>query len=330
MDDRRPACWVVPEASDPKYAYGPYTDSQAAFARAKWLNSGTVIGPVDDVKDIFRATLELIHTKHTTDSDQFYFANVFAAQEYGRRLLKSVDPWNGTKGEDKDSVDWPEIAEGQRTEYFLGLDYEAVMFQTMAFFREYITWMTFEVKLPTVDTWSITQSKQHILQDDWYRTRVLPADVRQARGPFDDLRASRRLAKRDEVKQKKKIPLGVSWQHLRLGANVISGQIFPLLHFTGDKSFREKWWPRLWFVSMGEELLEAAMVQRREEEQRLGSGLISKRAIGGKTWWHGEVVGKDVPDTINWGPKGGAFSGTGAFLGWGELCSAHEKILFPA
>lgn len=331
-DPKRPACWAVPEASDPKYAFGPYTDENASVNRPRWLNSGTVIGPVSDTRDIFRATLDLIHNEHTTDSDQFYFANVFGTQEFVRQTKRPDEPLKEVKKED---VTWPTIAPDQRTEYNLGLDYEAVLFQTMAFFREYIAWMTFDLKKPKAETWTKDKAQQRISHDDFYRSRYLPDDIRAARGPFDALKTDRNLPASsldfaEQMKDRKlqKIPVQISWDSLRLGANVISNQVFPLLHFTGDKGFRAVWWPRLWFYPWAEELLKAGVKRRAQEEAKYGKALITRREIGNRTWWHGEVVGPDAPAEVNWGFKGGAFSGNGTFLGWDELCVMHEKLLY--
>jgi len=334
MDNRRPACWVVPEASDSRWVYGPYTDTQAAYARARWLNSGTVIGPVNDTRDVFRATLDLIHTKHTTDSDQFYFANLFGLQEFARKSVRTDEPFKDIK---KSDVDWPVLEKGQRTEFFLGLDYEAIMFQTMAFFREYITWVQFDLPAPKPDTWSIDNVQQRIVQDDWLRSRHLPDDVTTlSRGPFDaflpdaNIPASKTSSAEElsEIKAKS-IPIHESWDALKLGANIISNTIFPVLHFTGDKGFRDLWWPRMWYYPWGEQLLKAAVKRRLEEEEVYGRPSITSKTIGKKTWWFGEIVGTDVPDKVNWGTKGGAFGGNGTFLGWDQLCGMHEVSIFP-
>lgn len=323
-DDRRPACWVVPESPFAKMAFGAYTDTGLEANRPRWLNSGTIMGPIDDVRDIFRATLDLIHKEHITDSDQFYFANVWSTQEYARRTLQPGEPFQGITKED---VEWPVIEPGQRTEYYLGLDYEGVLFQTMAFFREFITWMTFERRELKPDTWSVNNTQQHVLTDDWYYNAFLPEDIQRARGPFDALLPASNT-KRDE-NEAKKAPSHLTWNDLSLGTNVISQTIFPLLHFTGQKHFRDLWWPRMWFVPYGEELLKAGVKRRMEEEKEYGKAMIASYEIGGSTWWHGEVVGKGVNETkMEWGEKGGAFSGNATFLGWDQLCVMHEKILF--
>lgn len=320
IDNRRPACWAVPEASDPRYAYGPKTDSDPNYARARWLNSGTVLGPVSAVRDVFNATLDLIHTNHTTDSDQFYFANLWAGQEYQRRLLGAEkQPYWWIK---KDSVDWLTLEEGKRYDYFVGLDYEAVLFQTMAFFRPYLTWMKFDGQPKSIKT-SRNTPEQHQLSDPYY-DRVLPDDVASARSPFHPAIRTQAYAKANKVPGQElknaTLPTHLTWRDLKLGINVISNQIFPLLHFTGPKEFRHLWWPRLWFVPYAEELLQASA-----EMLRMPKEPVHDKPIGGKMWWAGEL---DAWKGVDMGPKGGAFSDNATYLSWDTLCKAHESAVF--
>ncbi|KAH8821912.1 hypothetical protein F5884DRAFT_769405 [Xylogone sp. PMI_703] len=309
MDNRRPACWAVPEASDPRWAYGPYTDTNPPMARARWLNSGTVLGPVSHVRDVFNSTLELIHKNHTTDSDQFYFANLWAAQEFERRTLVEKEPY---KEINKDTVDWPTLEKGQRNDYYIGLDYEAVLFQTMAFFRPYLTWMKFNgQRLPSR---SRGAPSTYQINDPYY-DRVLPKDLANSRSPFyAAIKSSLPDAKAVNL------PVELGWKDLSLGMNVISNQIFPLLHFTGPKEFRHLWWTRLWFVPYAEDLLKASA-----RLLRMGREPLSDAPIGGQLWWPGEL---DAWKGVDRGIKGGAFSDNSTFLGWDELCLKHEPVVF--
>jgi hypothetical protein len=320
IDDRRPACWAVPQASDPPFAYGPYTDHGGPpQARARWLNSGTIIGPVNDVRDIFKDTLEMIHANHTTDSDQFYFQNLFAAQQYGRTLLEP-EPF---KGINKEDVDWPDVQPGQRTEYFLGLDYEAAMFQTMAFFRPYLSWMTFSGVPKPPKTHE--KGLQKIIASDSYYEKILPDDVASARPPFYASTPGAVAPNlppgvfADIKVPETNLPTHLTWRDLKLGVNVISNHIWPLLHFTGAKEFRELWWPNMWFVPYAEELLKASI--------RLPRHPIDKKPIGGKVWWPVEMKTEKM-GTMNLGEKGGAWADNGTFLGWDGLCGVHEVVVF--
>ncbi|RFU25366.1 hypothetical protein B7463_g10976, partial [Scytalidium lignicola] len=312
MDNRRPACWAVPEASDPRYAYGPNTDSDSNKARARWLNSGTVLGPVSHVRDVFNATLDLIHKNHTTDSDQFYFANLWAAQEFQRSMLEPTgEPY---KNINKDHVDWLTVDSTKRFDYYIGLDYEAVLFQTMAFFRPYLSWMKFD-GLPKSTKTPRGTPLTHQISDPYY-DRVLPADLANSRSPFY---AALKTRTPDDTSPSS-LPLQLTWQDFKLGVNAISNQIFPLLHFTGPKEFRHLWWGRMWYVPYGEELLKASarLLQMPKEP-------ISPQPIGGQVWWSGEL---DAWKGVDLGAKGGAFSDNSTFLAWDGLCLEHEPVVF--
>ena len=321
-DWKRPACWLVPEASDPKKAYGPVTDSNPTVSRARWLNSGTILGPVNHVADIFRATLDLIHTNHTTDSDQFYFANIWADQEHARHLLE-VSPYKGINKADRD---FPTLVPGNRTEYFFGLDYEGILFQTMAFYREWLAWETFNGVLPqTISSiWKPKHQQQLMIRRDPWELKILPEDVALARGPFSASTSSNSIdepgaqpTNHNNLVVDSILPTNLTWHNLSLGANSASRQIFPLLHFTGPKEFRRKWWGRLWFLPWAEELLKASV---KAEKAPLGD-----RPLGGKMWWAGETGKENATD---FGEKGGAWADSGEFLQWDMLCKSHEDVIY--
>lgn len=317
-DWRRPACWLIPEASDPRYSYGPRAGAEPTLSRARWLNSGTILGPVEAIRDIFRATLDLIHRNHTTDSDQFYFANIWADQEHARRLLEA-EPY---KGIDKSKFDFPELIPGNRTEYFFGLDYEGVLFQTMAFFREFIVWETFNGVVPAKvsSIWKPTNKQQRLIKRDPYYTKILPNDVANARGPFSAVHEIQARQREEDPKAEivdSSVVTNQTWRDLSLGVNANSNQIFPLLHFTGPKEFRKKWWPRLWFMPWAEDLLRASVKSR--------GGTLGTKALGGKMWWPG-LMGNE--SNADWGDKGGAWSDSGEWLGWQGLCGAHEGVIY--
>lgn len=89
LDPRAPRCWAVPASSMGPNAFGPRSGSGDIVYNERWLNSGTVIGPVGDVKRLIDATMDEIQatydeTFELRDSDQYYVSNVWARQEYWR------------------------------------------------------------------------------------------------------------------------------------------------------------------------------------------------------------------------------------------------------
>ncbi|RDW87233.1 hypothetical protein BP5796_02927 [Coleophoma crateriformis] len=323
IDARRPACWLVPLASDRPFAFGPETD-QAGMekAKARWLNSGTIMGPVGDIQEVFQATLALIQKKHVTDSDQFYFANIYANQEYSRRLLQ---PEGFGVAMNRTDLDWPELEPNQITERGIGIDYEGLLYQTMAFFHQSLTWITFDGASESPGS---RPAKYLRLSTAKYHQKVLPQDIQDSRPPFAAVTEKktrswiRAKAKAPEADNGPPLPAHLSWKDVSLGINVASNNIFPLLHFTGEKEYRDTWWPRMWYYPYGEALLKATAGLKRSP--------LSKRVIGGKIWWPGEVVTREETlASANDGDRVGAFADHGAFLSWEALCRTHEPLLFP-
>ena len=161
-ENQRAACWAVPDSPLPKNAFGPDTDAwmvlnrqvtqltpnysipwanHCRMSRPRWLNSGTLIGPVRDMRDMFNATmqkvLETFDEKYEyKNSDQYYFQNVWGEQEVERTKLRTGEihsPLVGfyTNGNPLPGQ-VPKVPTGRRTEYHISIDYNATLFQTAA------------------------------------------------------------------------------------------------------------------------------------------------------------------------------------------------------
>ena len=184
--------------------------------------------------------LEAIHTKYETDSDQFYFANIWGAQEYARIARKpellehrkdirqpeeqSLPKSNLTRTE-------PEPSEKQ-TEYHIGIDYESSAFQTLAFYKQFLTFMR------PADAWTQFQHQTPIGVAGPARPAydlTLPADIHESQAPFQALK----LANPDAVER------WPSWSDVELLYNTVTGVIPVLIHFTGEKKFRAVWWQKM-------------------------------------------------------------------------------------
>lgn len=143
VDFTRPACWAVPQGTFTEASFGPKSTRRDERDKnvAMWLNSGTVMGPAQDMRDVFRATLEDIQLRYKGDSDQYYFANVFGEQELAR-LQRVPGLVERVKNESRKLLDWEDRSNGKRlepdlrnrtkTEYHIGIDYSSSMFQTLA------------------------------------------------------------------------------------------------------------------------------------------------------------------------------------------------------
>ncbi len=299
LGNERPACWAVPDSWLEPYAFGPDTDHGIIeHVRPKWLNSGTIMGPAREMRDVFAATLEKIHDHHTTDSDQFYFAELWGDQSYQRSLDKLS--WDRARGEDvadaekfllpPQDKDIPPIKKGQRTEYYIGLDFDSAIWQTIAFYDDYVAWVQQNLSSAYVREGSRTVNRYHHL--------MLPADLTsrsRAINPHglaqSPLEATDRAGDRASLAGAagKTLPEALrSWETLPLAFNTITKTVPPILHFTGKKGYREMWWPRNWFYPYQEQLLRAL---RRRGPVRTGphresvAGAWTYRGNGTERGW---------------------------------------------
>jgi hypothetical protein len=310
VDYSRPACWAVPESTVPRSAFGPTHDTQdRSLNDARWLNSGTVMGAVDDMKEVFRATLDAIQSNYITDSDQFYFANIFGMQELARlkrvpKLLRAAkqqvfddaeDVSGGVRSE-------PRLGRGVKTEYHIGIDYESTLFQTLAFWKQHLAWVVADSsKLP---------GGSRSLVNSSYDIR-LPEDIQQSVSPFEPF-------KYDDDGQEQSQP---SWSNVPLNYNTITRKFPVVLHVTGsphEKDFRQYWWQKIWFQQQGEKLRLANL--------RLDQRQISTERIAGMLW-HNAEGGEDAEEIAS-GGKGGVWTDRRGWLGWKRLCKDAEEELY--
>lgn len=309
-DYSRPACWAVPETILPEYAFGPQTgQGRYEHNQPRWLNSGTIMGPVRDLRGFFRATLDEIHANHTTDSDQFYMAEVFGRQEYARLQRKpellayykgirfgrehGQPEWNITRSQPNMSV--------ERTEYHVGIDYESSMFQTLAFWKQFLTWTR------AADVWPPKLSPVDRFP---HQGLLLPDDIAHTRQPFRALEAEE--IPHDEV-------VDQSWSDVELLYNVVTKQAPVLIHITAEKRFRQVWWQKLWLQSYAKLLRLPSLKQAAAAARR--SGKAAKMTIRGYEWFNAEPL---EANDIKLGGLGGAWADSdGGWFSWRGLCGGN-------
>lgn len=339
----RTACWAVPESPFPRYAFGPETDSGRfrEHNRPKWLNSGTIMGPIGDLIRFFEAALHRIeHATTDVVSDQFHMANMFGEQEYARRLL--VEPeheqiqevWftGGFHGEghrEKTKLMVPELEKKEldRYEFHITLDYESKMFQTNAYYWKYLDWFYYD---------GSTDDGRLRIDDDRNNTRYasdsfdrqthfqLPQDIVDTSPPINgigDHTYEPVLKNHDPSRDMRptgwKLPRQLSWKDVRLGTNIVSRQVFPLIHFTPPKDWLAIWWHDMWFFPYAEAIIRtAAPIERKR--------II--RTPDGREWW--TWVADDIDDVLPEHRGVGGFDGGGAWHSWHRLCEAHEDVVF--
>lgn len=308
VDFSRSACWAVPESPLPNTTFGtPVGHMDRDKNPAKWLNSGTILGPAQDLKEVFAATLEAIHTNYTTDSDQFYFANIFGDQEYARLALKpelleqakqkpyydDEDAMNGTMQR------WEPDLRGTKTEYHIGIDYTSTMFQALAFWKQHLVWTR------AIHSW--TGATASVYPDN-PRQMVIPQDVLKSQSPFEPYKYGMNGGSQP------------SWSEVELAYNVLTKEIPVMLHITGnpeEKRYRAWYWQNLWFQSEGEKIRQANL--------KLDQRVISSEPIAGLEWFNADA---GDAEEIERGGKGGAWSDRRGWLSWKKLCKAAEEDIY--
>lgn len=320
-DPRRTACWIVPESSMPSDCFGPDTDGWVVPNRARWLNSGTIMGPVKDMRDLLNGAMSMLQRTFHEEyefrtSDQFYFQEVWAEQVYSRMLLRdgSVDaPMFDVEGEEHQVPGViPTIPPGTRTEFHIAMDYDSDLFQSAAYYTEFITWMAFNHGTRAPQTKS-----QQALSHPRIDQLTLNADIATSPPPFP-----RGVA--DNV-----LPYNLGWQDLMLGTNVIAQQTFPVWHVTGVKQYLETWWHRMWWHPYGEALLKASKQISGKTKDSLDviATVAGVRYTGAKMQWNATEASQ-ADSEYDQGYLGGAWSDQGEWLDWKGLCEEHEDLLF--
>lgn len=150
-----PRCWVVPSSHLGDHAFGPNQgDGSMSTNDPKWLNSGTVLAPVGDLRTYINITMAEIARTYdpefeNKESDQFYLANVWARQEYQRAkklqaLHETPERAKWLAGDDDHKVPDPETIPGEQTEFHVAIEYESSLFQTKSGYESFIGYMKFD------------------------------------------------------------------------------------------------------------------------------------------------------------------------------------------
>lgn len=317
-NEARSGCWAVPTntglAPD---AYGP-DDGSIEHMLNRWLNSGTVIGPVRDMKKVFNGTLKRIQDFYnpeddwSKDSDQKYMSDLWGDQEYFRSVKElQLNNHTGTVlpgvGSTK-AVPTREL--GQETEYHIGIDYKGELFQTRAVFEHALDLVPFNNtdSQGALSSWVTRNVTDHT---DFKPYSVpLPANV---------ILSLKRLLM--SISQTLKAKPADMVPQLPLNMNVVTRKVHAIFHCTGPKEYLDDLWPKMWFYPYLRSLLDVAI-----RSQRTGRR-ISDTPIDGRKWISAH------PPSTNAGNNDvnalGAWADLeGEWLEWGPLCGQYNHEIF--
>jgi len=321
-----PACAAVPFSTLPKDTYGSDTDkdAEAFHNRPRFLNSGTVIGRVADVRKVYKHAVRKVEENRGTIGDQFVFAEIFGEQEYQREILRQTSQGAGGRWLDwvsnvlgtSDSplsanrtINNMTVVAGIDYELGIGLDYKSELFQTLTHSDKDIEFIAYNDSSVV----SHIQEKHPSLR---LHSFWLPIDIQRASPPFtysspgnhsEDLKQGILLPyskKLDTISEE------LPWSEVPLATNVYAASIPALLHINGDKSPLTSWWSQMWFSFNSRALLRRYIRSTQSKEAAYAA------ATGGQTWW----------DTR--GGRGGVWTDKATWMEWGQVCKKTEDEVF--
>ncbi|KAL9121644.1 MAG: hypothetical protein Q9187_001802 [Circinaria calcarea] len=304
-----PACASLPPSTLPPDAYGPETDKDPdGFKnRPRFLNAGTIIGPVSDVRAVYERALEKVERGGGARGEQSVFAEILGEQEEQReafrqtsrgRLQRWLEQYLSVLGTSsstpvkslvKETTAYPDHRY-DRYEFSIGLDYTSSVVQTLTH--------------STSDVSFLTHNSTH----------PLPNDVLTARPPIPGPYEPTYLAASSLPPFSTNLDLEPgcfekeTWLTLPLATNTITHTIPALIHVNGDRSYLQEWWPKMWLQPYARALLRAYM----RTPQPMLWGVKGRRQ---RTW-------------DRRGGRGGVWTTKATWIGWDEICKGVEDEVF--
>ncbi|KAM0349991.1 hypothetical protein ACHAP4_010109 [Fusarium culmorum] len=233
-------CDQLPDSPVRKDLYGPKTDrdpDEFHDNRPKYLNSGSMMGPVGDMRRYFRRVYErmqrgLVNGKDLY-SDQGIFAEIFAEQELWRRSLRSHK--SITKDKDFEFLH-------EEFEYHVGLDYAQQLFIPTVFEEQ-------DGEIIALNDASGIAEKSKTLNIS-PRLDGVPEDIQGSHNPLSKLSV-------------RELDIVEDWGEMPLYADFFSEAIPVVVHHNahkdGAKKRRYTSWDRIWYFPYLRELVETQL-----------------------------------------------------------------------
>ncbi|KAF9870626.1 hypothetical protein CkaCkLH20_11932 [Colletotrichum karsti] len=236
-----PHCDELPESSAREDLYGPHTDEdpeQFHDVRPRYVNSGSFMGPVGDMRRMLRRAQEKVDEKRAAGvdifSDQGIFAEMFGEQEMWRASKRQ---YRASAKEDPSRISEIEL-EADRFEYGIGLDYIQDLFTPTVFEEddgEYVVLSNETALLKAAEDRVIIPPRVH----------GVPEDILGVRNPISGAGVDTEM----------------EWSEMPLYTDFWSTSVPVIVHHNahrnGLKDHRlSEWWKRTWFFPHLRRLLE--------------------------------------------------------------------------
>lgn len=317
-----PLCPLMPASNSARYKFGVKTAKDGVlFLDSRYLNSGTIMGPVGDLRRFIKAVLELVDADDAIidpddregmtihHMDQWFTATLYVRQEYHRVL----DMNNGVYPGDLSKLTRlpkPKQDANDTTEFHVFVDYESLFTQTQC--RNEL-----EIHHLKYNNHDLTAS---VTADFLQEGSVFrPHDVQM---PSNLYRAFGRVWERLSNNTNFALFLHKrQWvQHLHLATNIASENIFAFYHNTCNKTHFLDRYRAFWFNPFIIPLLQAAKKELQEAKP------LHPRLVDGRIW----VAARSypVPDAehpVDIDEIGGVFTDLESepFIGLRSLCQEN-------
>lgn len=247
-------CDSIPDSPLRKDLYGPNTDmdptenpNEFHDVRPKFVNSGTIIGPVGDMKRYFRRVLDKMNEMIATSevriySDQGIFGEIYGEQEIYRQWRREK------RASSSDADDEASMLMARDFEYHVGLDYLQNLALTTAFAEQ---------DGEIVQLSNRSSLEEHASELGIFPTRLegVPEDITDVQHPLDNPLLSQATPPHD-------------WGESPLYADFYTTSVPALLHHNahkdGLKERRIWWWDRTWYFPYLRELTKAQLAPAAE------------------------------------------------------------------
>ncbi|KDN71103.1 hypothetical protein CSUB01_07193 [Colletotrichum sublineola] len=243
-----PHCDALPESSARKDMYGPHTDEGPEIddQRPRYLNSGSIMGPVSEMQRMLRRAQDKVVEKRAAGlnifSDQGIFAEIFGEQEIWRASKR-----NNQAEWAKNQTEHPEDAarEASQFDYGIGLDYVQDLFTPTVFEEDDGLY----VVLGESSTLRNASAERGIVPP---RVDGIPADMSGMHSPVEEAGIEPRKG----------------WHELPLYTDLWSASVPAMVHHNAHRNgLKEErlrnWWKNNWFFPYLRQLLEMQTQPRK-------------------------------------------------------------------
>ncbi|KAK1985217.1 hypothetical protein LZ30DRAFT_686295 [Colletotrichum cereale] len=235
-------CDALPESSARKDLYGPHTDEdpkQIHKLRPRFVNSGSIIGPVREMQRVLRRAQDKVVEKRAAGlnifSDQGVFAEIFGEQEIWRTSKR-----NNQAEWAKNQTEHPEDAakEARQFDFGFGLDYIQALFTPTVFEEDDGLYVVLGDSSASRDA-----SAERGIEPP--RVNSTPEDMSGMRSPIEETGIDTRMG----------------WKELPLYTDLWSTSVPVMVHHNAHRNgLKEErlrdWWKNNWFFPYLRQLLE--------------------------------------------------------------------------